>query len=437
MRRRICLTLPTNRACTAMVSALSQEAAHAAEHFDVDVHVLILDSSGREAFAEHARTVRDTRQAPDVTVHHLDEAEQRGFLREIIRRSEQAQAERVLALMLPEGVSYGSCTNRAFLIARALGCESVHRRDSDSRYQLRNGRPVFPVHQELLSLGKRTSDAARHVSRTALEPCHEDRRVVLVGGSFIGEMSVDLGEMHRLHQGLYHDIVALWAPLTWPEEKKRELVDESFKGAGTEAFTHDRSVLGRVDPMRVDMCNISFFQVHERVPLLPATDTIGSDYFLIHLVHAAGLPGVLHNRNIVNFHTGERRTDSGFTSYQLAFVKFLLSMLYLNWIYTRMGAAGTTLLDQDGAVRASLVAELVRESTALDVSENVARLDVLERSFQRLGGRYASIADRLTGLRPRLLEEARRDMEDFALLIDSWNGLMRAASTAGFHQLSR
>lgn len=62
--------------------------------------------------------------------------------------------ELMLDLMLPAGVSYGACTNRAFLIAAALGCDSVHRRDSDSTYQTLNGETVFPVHHELASLGK-------------------------------------------------------------------------------------------------------------------------------------------------------------------------------------------------------------------------------------------------------------------------------------------
>ena len=96
------------------------------------------------------------------------------------------------------------------------------------------------------------------------------------------------------------------------------------------------------------MSNIAFdHEVYERVPLPPATDTIGSDYFLIHLVHDAALPGVLHNRHIQNYYTPFRRTDAGFRAYQMRFVKFLLSMLYLNDVYGRMGAAAdTALLDE-------------------------------------------------------------------------------------------
>ncbi|MEV5958108.1 DUF6271 family protein [Streptomyces sp. NPDC051987] len=425
--RRICLTLPTNRPCAATITAVAEEAAHAVRHFDVEVHLLILDSCAAPAHAEHAEAVRRIPHDPRIVVHHLDEARQREFLRQAIDRSAATKPDLLLELMLPARLSYGACTNRAFLLAAALGCESVHRRDSDSRYQIHDGEPVFPVHHELLSLGRPAADAARHVTETVLAADRMNRRVAMVGGSFVGELSVDIGEILRIDADVYHDMVGLWAPMDWSPERKRHLVDESFRGAGTAAFTADHSTLTVVDPMRVDMCNIAFHGVHEHVPLPPATDTIGSDYFLIHLVHDAALPGVLHNRNIVNFYTGERRTDSGFVAYQLRFVKFLLSMLYFNTVYEHMARTDASLLDAQGRVRASAVARLARRSAGLDRSENVHRLDVLDTAYRKLGGRYAEFADLLVGRRERLLDEARGDIEDFALLTESWEQLVAAA----------
>ncbi|MDX6354790.1 MAG: hypothetical protein QOF98_1693, partial [Streptomyces sp.] len=352
---KICLTLPTNRPCGPTISAISAEAAYAAEHFGVEVHLLILDSSDEKTFAEHAEVVSATPRAQNVIAHHLNEAEQRIFLERVILRAGVAKPDLMLDLMLPNDVSYGACTNRAFLIGSALGCRSIHRRDSDSDYQVLDGEPVFPIHHELTSLGKRATDAVDGVSETVLDPAHADKPVVLVGSSFVGELSVDIGEIQQLDREVYYDVVSLWAPVHWPDEQKRELVDESFTGAGTDPFTEDHSTLTIVDPMRVDMCNISFHQVHERVPLPPATSTIGSDYFLMHLVHDAALPGVLHNRNIVNFYTAERRTAAGFTAYQLRLTKFFLSMLYFNFIYDQMAAAGPALLDEENNLRADTI----------------------------------------------------------------------------------
>ncbi|MGA4838232.1 DUF6271 family protein [Streptomyces sp. G45] len=428
--RRVCLALPTNRACAPVVTALGGEARYAAAHFGVEVHLLVLDSSAPDDLTAHAQALAEFRDVPGVVVHHLDEDRQRDFLRRVVHAADVLKPDLLLDLMLPSALSYGACTNRAFLIAAALGCASVHRRDSDSAYQVLDGEPVYPIHHELASLGRRAADATAAVTGTDLDPAHHDKPVVLVGSSFIGELSVDIGEIHDLDREVYYDVVSLWAPQDWPEARKRDLVDESFRGAGLDPFTEDRAVLTHVDPMRVDMCNISFHRVHEQIPLPPATDTIGSDYFLLHVVYDATLPGVLHNRTIVNYYTGERRTDSGFTAYQNRFTKFFLSMLYLNHVYAEMERAGSALLDERHDVRADQIARLVRDSARLDTAENVHRLDVLERSYRKLGGKYAAFADALPARRERLLAEARHDMEDFALLIEAWAALIRAARAA-------
>ncbi|MEU9096937.1 DUF6271 family protein [Streptomyces sp. NPDC048361] len=426
--RRICLTLPTNRACAATIAAVHEEAAHAVTHFDVEVHLLVLDSSDPASRAEHARTVRELAPVPGIVVHHLDEARQRDFLQRVIERAGLTKPDLVLDLMLPSDVSYGACTNRAFLIASALGCDSVHRRDSDSSYQILDGEPVHPIHHELLSLGKRAVDAVPGVTRTRLDPADVSKPVAMVGSSFVGELSVDIGEIRELDPEIYYEVVGLWAEAGTPPEQRRELVDDSFVGAGTDPFTHDESTLGTPDIWRVDMCNIGLdHEVYERVPLPPATSTIGSDYFLLHLVRDATLPGVVHNRHIVNYYTPERRTGPGFTAYQLRFTKFLLSMLYLYPVYTAMEEARGALLDEHHHVRAATIADLAAKAASTDRSENIRRLDVLDHCYRQLGAKYAEFADHLLPLRERLLAEAQADIEDFALLIEAWGPLVAAA----------
>ncbi|MEU8518852.1 DUF6271 family protein [Streptomyces sp. NBC_01216] len=430
--RRVCLTLPTNRACSPTITAVAEEAAYGARRFGVEVMLLILDSSEDPVLAEHRQVVEALPAVPGVIVHHVDEAGQRSFLREVTARSGIAAPDRVLDLMLPPAVSYGACTNRAFLFAEALGCSSVHRRDSDSRYQTLDGEPVFPLHHELASLGRPAADLAGQVTRRRLDPGCADRPVSLVGASFVGAMSVDVEEIRRLDPGVYRDVVGLSVPTGYPEIWREHLIEESFRGAGTASFTGDRTTLTSVSPTRVDMCNIGLVrEVYGRVPLPPATDTIGTDYFLIHLVHDARLPGVLHNRHIVNFHTDERRSDAGFLAYHLRLAKFLLATPYLDAVYARTAAAGEDLLDTEGRVRASTVAGYVRESGGTAGARSAERLGLLERSYRTLGGRYSAAADVFAARRDRLLTEARDDMRDFALLIDAWDALVRAAARHG------
>ncbi|MGV9316445.1 DUF6271 family protein [Streptomyces sp. NPDC003691] len=437
--RRVCLTLPTNRACAAAVAATAGEAAYGARRFGAEVHLLVLDSSGETERAAHRTAIAALPPVPGVVVHHLDEERQRSFLRRAVARSGVANPERILGLLLPSRLSYGACTNRAFLFAEALGCASVHRRDSDSSYQTHGGEPVFPFAHELAALGRPAAEAARLVTRSRLDPALRGRPVALAGGSFTGEMSVDVAEIRRLDPAVYRDVVGLSLPTGYPRIWRDNLIDEAFRGAGNRPFTGDLTTLTRVAPTRVDMCNIGLDrEVYGRVPLPPATDTIGTDYFLIHLVHDAGLPGVLHNRHIVNHHTDERRSGAGFLAYQTRFAKFLLAARYLGDVYTRWASPDVRLLDTDGRLRAAEVAACVRASTGPDGQADAERLglpgvlDVLERSYHRLGGRYAAAADALAARRDGLLAEARADMADFALLTDAWEPLTRACRNEGF-----
>ncbi|GLZ01186.1 DUF6271 family protein [Actinoplanes sp. NBRC 103695] len=429
--RRACLALPTHRECAATITAVAAEAAYGAATFGVEMTLLILDSCDPETYAGHVAAVRDLPEMPGVAVLHLDEPAQSRFLDRVIAGAGVAKPELTAELMLPDRVSYGACTNRAFLIAAALGCESVHRRDSDASFQHHDGAPLYPIHHELAAIGRPAADVAAETTEVALDPRHLDKPVVSVGGSFLGDLSVDIQEIRDRDPRAYHEIVSLWAPPGATEQEKAELVAESFTGAPDGEFREDRSVLALVDPMRVDMANISYFQVHEDVPLPPMNDTIGSDYFHIHLVPESTLPGVLHNRHVVNFHTPDRKADAAFLDYHLRLVKFFLSMLYLHFVYARMHAAGERLLDERHRVRAPMLAAMVRESTGLDTAPNVRVLDQLERTYRRLDGRFARVADRLADGRELLIVQARQDIEDFALLIEVWEPLIRSARACG------
>ncbi|MFE6054145.1 DUF6271 family protein [Kitasatospora sp. NPDC056446] len=436
--RDICLTLPTNRECADTITTVGAEAAYAVQRFGVRVHLLVLDSADPATRARHAAAAAALPAVDGLVVHHLDEDAQRAFLYEVIDRSGVPGPDKLLDLMLPDAVSYGACTNRAFLIAAALGCASVHRRDSDSRYQWHDGAPVFPIEHELATLGRKAADAVDAVTENTLDPAHADKPVALAGGSFVGELSVDIGEILALDPEVYHDVVALWAPTGATEHEKLELVATSFTGAGGAPFTADRAVLDLPDIWHIDMCNIGLdHRVYERVPLPPATDTIGSDYFLHHLVHDATLPGVTHNRHIVNYYTPERRTGPGFTAYQLRYAKFLLSMLYLHPVYAETEAAGGALLDEQHHLRPEVIADSARRSAVTDRAENHRRLAELDRCYRRLGGKYAEFADHLAPRRARLLDEAQADIEDFALLIDAWGPLVRASKATPVDRLPR
>ncbi len=430
--QRVCLALPTMRACPGTVVDLAEEAAYAVATFGVEVHLLILDTTDAAGFAKNADAVASLTATPGVFVHHLGNAEQREFFRQVAERSGAADPELLLDLMLPKSVAYGSCVNRLFLAAAALGCTSAHLRNDDFDYQVADGRKLYPIHHELLSIGRPAGEAVAGVTRSELDPADADKPVMLVSGSFIGELNVDIGEILELDPEVYRDLVRLWTPPVWPDEDRDAMVELSFKGVGAEPFDTDKSVLGVPDIWNVYMCNIALdHRAYEVLPLLPSTDTLGCDYALLHALVHSKLPGVVHNRHIVNYYTPERRVGAGFISYQLRFVKLLLSMLYLYPVYGGMIDQGRGLLDEQHGLRIEPVLDLVRSTFDWDRAGNEHCLDVVDRSYRKLGGKYVELADVVAGQRQQLLDEAQEDAERWAVLVEAWAGMVAAARAEG------
>ncbi|GAA1392995.1 DUF6271 family protein [Kitasatospora putterlickiae] len=432
--QRVCLALPTMRSCPDTIVDLAEEAAYAVEHFGVEVHLLILDTTDGAGFAKNADAVASLAPTPGVFVHHLGEERQREFFRRVARGAGGADPELLLDMMLPPAVAYGSCVNRIFLGAAALGCTSAHLRNDDADFQVLDGEKVFPIHHELLSIGKPAGEAVAGVTRSELDQTDADMPVMLVSGSFMGELNVDIGEIRELDPDVYRDVVRLWTPPVWPDEDRDAMVDVSFRGTGTEPFSADESVLGPPDIWNVFMCNVALdHRAYEVLPLLPSIKTLGCDYALLHALVHARMPAVIHNRHIVNYYTPERRTGAGFVPYQMGFVKLLLSMLYLYPVYGGMIDLGRDLLDERHTLRVEPILELVRGSVDWDRAGNEHCLDVLDRSYRKLGGKYTELADVVAGQRRQLLDEAQEDARRWAVLVESWAGMVTAARAEGLY----
>ncbi|MFJ9518063.1 DUF6271 family protein [Kitasatospora sp. NPDC101801] len=430
--QRVCLALPTMRACPGTIVDLAEEAAYAVATFGVEVHLLVLDTTDAAEFAKNADAVAALTATPGVFVHHLGNAEQREFFLRVAERSGAADPELLLELMLPQGVAYGSCVNRLFLAAAALGCTSTHLRNDDFDYQVADGAKLYPIHHELLSIGRPAGEAVAAVTRSELDPADADKPVMVVSGSFIGELNVDIGEIRELDPAVYHDLVKLWTPPVWPDEDRDAMVELSFKGVGAEPFDTDESVLGVPDIWNVYMCNVALdHRGYEVLPLLPSTDTLGCDYALLHALVHSKLPGVVHNRHIVNYYTPERRVGAGFVNYQLRYVKLLLSMLYLYPVYGGMIDHGPALLDERHGLRIEPVLDLVRGTFDWDRAGNEHCLDVVDRSYRKLGGKYVELADVVAERRQQLLDEAQQDAERWAVLIEAWAPMVAAARAQG------
>jgi hypothetical protein len=430
----ICLALPTNRDCVDTIDLLHNEANYAVKNFNVQVTFLIIDTSNQIDLIKNEQAVSLLENSNNVNVVHLNVEQQQNYFKKLFNNltidDKNLAANRLLELMLPSEVSYGACTNRAFLLAAALQCDSIHRRDSDCHYQTFDDETVYPIHQELLSLGKIAHSIQDESIASQLTRDQNILPVAMVAASFIGEMSVDIAEINQKSPSIYHDVVKLWSEKGASTSQQEILVNESFKGAGTSSFKGDIATLGQVDPMLVDMCNISFHGIQEAVPLPPATDTIGSDYFLIHLTYHSQLPSVVHNRHIENFYTPERKTDEGFAKYQRRFVKFLLSMPYLYHAYGQLAIAGPeTLLNAENKINNIAVCKIIESSIDIDNEHCHFVFDEVIKNYQMLGGRFKQLTQLLIAEKDSLISQAKRDMEDYLYLSQHWPQLIHLSKT--------
>jgi len=328
-------------------------------------------------------------------------------------------------------VSYGAATNRLFLAAASLGCASVHRRDSDSRYQQHAGRPVHPIVPELRFIG-RAAAQARPVVDAVLAAAGDDAcPIFMVGGSYVGELSIDLAPMLARDPEIVHELLALWTPPRMPAPERRRFNDRLFLRRAHAPFARDHAQLTTADAdgAPVDMCNIAFHRVHEQVPLPPAPETIASDYFLVDLLRALALPVVQHNRAIDNYYTPERRTPQGGIDYQLRFVRFLLHMSAVHAVVEAVERERAAFLDADFGIVLPRLGRTIAASVDAAREYNPGKLEIARRCLERLGGVHAAAAAIVGARRAELLAGAERDVAQFARLAAAWPALIAAAKT--------
>ncbi len=433
--KRICLALPTNRECAGAIARLAEEAAEALQRFPIEIDLVVSDTSTDAALALNARVARAIPPQRGLRVHHVDEAAQRRFLREVADRAGLGDEPGLMALLLPDAVSYGAATNRLFLAAASLGCSSVHRRDSDSRYQQLDGRPVHPVVPELRFLGRAAAQARLGVDE-AVPGLDGACPVFMVGGSYVGELSIDLAPMAARDPDAVHELLAQWTPPRMPAAERRAFNNRMFLRRWHAPFQRDlaRLTTADADGAPVDMCNIAFHRIHEQVPLPPALSTIASDYFLVDLLRALALPVVQHNRAIDNYYTGERRTPEGSVDYQLRFVRFLLHMSAVHEVVERIERERGAFLEPGFRIAVPRLVSAIEDAVWAAREYNPRKLAIASACLARLGGVHAQVATIVGASRDELLADAERDVAQFARLAAAWPALVAAAKATPIAQ---
>jgi len=422
--------LPTNRVCDKAIQHLANEAMLAGELFNIDIVMLILDTSDSKNFALNKFTIDHLGLPMTIQVIHLSRSQQReyikGWINEIQPPVTYESNVSMIKQLLPDGVSYGAAMNRAFLFSNHLGCDTIHRRDSDSDYQYVKGKWIYPIIHELRFLGSNNEAVNKLKSKV---PLGSYRDIHLVGGSYVGAWSMDVEGLYDKNRQAFYNSVGLCMPDQLSDHDKHTLVDELFVNRDVDVFQYDEIELGYANTAPIDMCNVSFWRIHQQLPVPNALDTIGTDYFLIAILQALEVPTVHHNRHIKNYHTARRKTESGFIDYQCRIVKFYLYMSYLYAICAEINGSNKNYVDDRITITAGVLSRIIKSIvTPQKLIDNKQKLQKIIDAYDAAGGSYQVLSKQLVREQDNLVQEAQNDMQLFAEWLDLWDVLIHVSA---------
>ncbi|WP_142928704.1 DUF6271 family protein [Exilibacterium tricleocarpae] len=410
------MALPTNRACANAITDLYREAEYAVRHFPVAASVLIVDTSTDSALAANRAAVNKLPRTDGISVAHLDNNTQVSLLLQITTEPS------LVRQLLPETCSYGAATNRLFLFANWLGCQSVHRRDSDSRYQRCDQDAVYPIAAELPHIFCDKLESSWMLEQPpparALEPNW------IVGGSFIGPPSVDLSGLKQASRS----ILAKLLKLTVPDgiEIPGDVLLRRFDSVA-EPHLVDEFTLQDHAKFRVDLCNIAFRDIQQHLPVPNITDTIGSDYFSLELLRRAGRVPVMHNRHIVNQYLDNRQAEQSQPIYQRRLVNYVLYMCLFNWL----AKAATSVFTDAHEIRLQPLRDRIGAAYDETRAQVENHLDQMTAWHLTLPGMYREMGRTLRTRRNPILTWYKEEVKQFEALLGAWPTLMLRARELG------
>jgi hypothetical protein len=213
------LYIPTNRSCVpAIASATAECAALAAETHEEHLLLLVEHDEG-DRVAEHSAALDEDRARYGVPVLHLTVDAWRRVLSGVLAESDLDAADRDRAsnLLSRQGVAYGVGPNKAFLVAAALGVDTVHRRDSDHLPDTRNGRPGFPGLLETRAIGRPVREVSPIANADTVPPEQRDQIVLFTGSGMFGDPPHDRQELISAGEEFGVRVLGLSSPWMSPE----------------------------------------------------------------------------------------------------------------------------------------------------------------------------------------------------------------------------
>lgn len=413
--------IPTNRLCVNSLESLLTEIILVEDKYDIEMKVVLIDSShpkyaseNREALLRMAENFKKS-QAYFFTPEYLD-----AICEDTVNNVCPDEKDILLRLLTGRKYSYGMAANRTFLVAALFDCDYLHRRDSDTFIQhLDDGRILSPLEIELKFLGRNILTLKDLVDDSYL--FSSDETVYMVGGGYKGNWAIDYEDLVEDIDSL-NKLIHLAKPSMSCDEIK-DYVNRKYINGCKEKYEND--ILSFSLSKFIDVGNFSLYKIYNFLPVSPAVETSGTDYFFHGILEQLGKPKLYHNRRVIHKYDSDRYDDNSLNSYHLSKAKARCLALYDNLLFEEIRKnkelyfKGGTFFTQEIASYLIKLAEkdLIREQ------ENI--LDLMISSYKDTKmEKYIKLAEYINSNKSSIVCKTSEDVHAHGVLISKWTKII-------------
>lgn len=275
--------IPTHKECISAIEGYLTELISIGSY--TNLVFVLLDSSKKEDFCKnHQKLLEYRRKVSDLSIYHV---KQELLDRIIIESLEGNLSEKIINLLVGETFSYGKMMNRIAIIANLLGCNYIHRRDSDTRPQLFQNMSVSSLEIELKLLGS----------------YWENKQIFMVGSSYVGDWGIDYSELSD-DMNLLKKLFKL-SKSNYTEEQLEDYIINKYIN-GSSDFYHGIDYYSFQQNNYIDAGNYSLYKIFNFIPVNPAINTSGTDYIYHELLEIYDYSKLFHNRRVVHEYSKNR-----------------------------------------------------------------------------------------------------------------------------------
>lgn len=424
------LYIPTNRKCSLAISEYAKEADFISQKTGDKTYFVVVESTNDEVAISNAATIERIRKNA-VDIIHFTVDKQVAFIEQVLNNAQRitpSDKGRLLKLLLPTDVSYGSGPNKTALLAAALGASVIHRRDSDTRPCKIKKTPLYPSEIECKVVGKK----------------YGKYKAFFAGSGYFGDRPLNYGELIAASSEFVYRLKQIENPARDYQEIIKRV--DGYLKVQPEPKRYRQDIVRLDSDGMAEMGNCAIGELFKILPELPMHNTLGSDYMEKNLLYRLHYPVIYHSRNVVHDHfgkSGNRQGNKEFVAYNLRDVRFKLLVYIRNTFGESLKKNREGMIASEKIVDTKVYATMLRrvlrvidKKELLNIIDQLANLydDVYRYGKSKKYKKYSILASTIRKNSDILVSETLQGFDDYCFLVSKWKYLIQSAEKVGFNR---